>query len=117
MNSIKREREIQEAADKHSNELPKQDAIRLLALINFYAGAKWADRHYAKKLSEPQDAWLARDKSGELIVHAEKPERGNCGEEWDSNKGMITLDDTLFPSVTWENSPKKVKVTIELEEE
>lgn len=115
MNSIKREKEIWETASEHANELLKSDAIRLLALINFYAGAKWADAHPAKKHAVTIDAWVARDESGELITHAEKPERYNCGE-WDSNKGMITLDETLFPSVTWESEPKKVKVTIELEE-
>lgn len=112
-----REEEIMKEAEDHANKLPNIDVIKAFMLSSFYLGARWADEHPAKKQAVITNAWVARDESGELIAHAEKQERDNCGKEWDSNKGMITLDDTLFPSVTWENSPKKVRVTIELEEE
>lgn len=60
--------------------------------------------------------WIARNKSGTLVLWFNKPVRQ--GEEWYSNDGFFILDSvqfptfgevTLFPEVTWEDSPKKVK--------
>lgn len=71
------------------------------------------------KQTETIEAWVARDRNGELYYFHEKPLRAidmgffmdrNCG---DSNE----MPSHLFPSIAFGNSPKKVKVTIELEEE
>lgn len=58
------------------------------------------------------EAWVARDKNGFLAMHNTEPEMFFA--EWISCHYIsLRLED--FPSITWENSPKKVKVTIELE--
>lgn len=64
--------------------------------------------------------WIARNKSGTLVLWFNKPVRQ--GEEWYSNDGFFILDSvqfptfgevTLFSEVTWEDSPKKVKLVEE----
>lgn len=51
--------------------------------------------------------WIARNKSGTLVLWFNKPVRQ--GEGWYNNDGFFILDSVQFPEVTWENSPKKVK--------
>lgn len=68
------------------------------------------------------DAWVARDKDGKLYAYKRPPyknvDRGKYYPSVDSGYYGIALKELdTFPSVTFENSPKKVKVTIELEEE
>lgn len=57
--------------------------------------------------------WIARDKDGELCLYKTKPwKRINTiyhNDEFDCNDSFIKIDSDLFPEVTWENSPKKVK--------
>jgi len=61
--------------------------------------------------------WIARDKNQRLYVYKNKPERGWEGFEEDDSYRLtcFEISQTLFPEVTWENSPKKVKsIKIEL---
>ena len=61
--------------------------------------------------------WIARDKTSNLFLHFTKPRL--CGSVWCPQEGSYArqIDTDLFPEVTFENSPKKVKVTIEMENE
>ena len=58
--------------------------------------------------------WIARNKDGTLEVYVEKPVRKKtCFEESQSGlyKGWIgNLDEALYPELTWENSPKELKI-------
>lgn len=80
----------------------------------FIKGAEWADSCPVKPESKQTmtiEAWVARDFDGVLSLYKEEPHR----EPYDFVGGFIMLfREDNFPSVTWENSPKKVKVTIEL---
>lgn len=59
------------------------------------------------------DAWVARDKNGNLGLHIVKPTKeDNSFVEF----ALLNMKNE-YPEVTFENSPKKVKVTIELEDE
>lgn len=65
------------------------------------------------------DAWVARDKDGELNITTRKPFRSKEIDYWIMGKRDVFVSCTFsyfFPEITWESEPKKVKVTIELEE-
>ncbi len=80
----------------------------------FIRGAEWADNHTAKKQAVTIEAWVARE-GNFLGIYKDKPFYED-NVTWVG--GFIdSLPNSLFPSVTFENSPKKVKVTIELEDE
>ena len=62
------------------------------------------------------DAYVARDESGILFVSKQKPER-QCDNSWDSwDMQWVALDKDAFPGleITWNDEPKKCKITIEL---
>lgn len=75
---------------------------------------KWADEHSAKKQSITIGAWVARDINKVVALHRVKPK---CWEGFYLGNVMTVLDKNDFPEVTFENSPKKVKITIEIEED
>ena len=61
------------------------------------------------------EAWLARDKGGELYLYKDKPFRGS--EQWHenpaSNTGLIELRKEWFPEIQWsDEEPTKVSITI-----
>lgn len=107
---MKREEEKQIAAEEYATGSPNA-TLRHKA---FTDGAKYADRHPAKKQTATIDAWVAMDKNKIIALHRVKPK---CWEGFYLGSVMAILDKNDFPEVTFENSPKKVKVTIELEEE
>lgn len=110
-----REEEIQKAAEEYATGSP-QATLRYKA---FKDGAKYADAHPAKKQAVTIEAWVARDRSEEGIgflgLYRKEPTYlSDIG--W--NGGFILpLDRRAFSDITLENSPQKVKVTIEMEEE
>lgn len=59
--------------------------------------------------------WIARDKDGELCLYTQEPER-NGDSFWYGNypyeHTYIKLCNLLFPEVTWENSPRKIKIDL-----
>ena len=61
------------------------------------------------------EGWAARDANGELNIFYHKPERVNdlSVQGWLSIDGYLPLDRSLFPSVTWQSEPKRVRIKIE----
>lgn len=57
--------------------------------------------------------WIARDKDGSLWVFRSKPVREEkiFNIELGLHK-MMYLDESQFPSVTWENSPQQVELKL-----
>ena len=58
--------------------------------------------------------WIARDKNGTLCIYTDEPERVNEEFDIECMIGDSALDGNLFPEVTWENGPKRIKVNLEL---
>lgn len=54
--------------------------------------------------------WIAREKSGLLCLYDKEPII--YGDYWVSNGSWIFLDLEYFPEVTFENSPKQVKIVL-----
>jgi hypothetical protein len=66
-----------------------------------------------------KEFWIARDENKYLAGYNNKPkivendiELGYFEDESDCN--IMVLDTALFPEITWENSPVKAKIIIEL---
>lgn len=59
-------------------------------------------------------AWVARDDDGDLYMYKVKPYRGKGDHEgcWDSDGYTVALENSLFPSVTWESEPLEVTIYI-----
>lgn len=119
-----REQEIKEAAEEYSAYIDGTDEERYNSteLEAFKAGAEWADDTSAKNTDKrhrasSNEVWLARNEDGSCRLHLGKePKKSGAGYFYGSPE-LIDYDN-LFPSVTYENSPKKAKLTIivELEE-
>ncbi|MBD5283330.1 MAG: hypothetical protein HDS31_01785 [Bacteroides sp.] len=58
------------------------------------------------------EGWVARDKSGYLVLHYQKPHRTLGGDKWYSGLSQKSLPKDSFPEVTWDTEPKRVKITI-----
>lgn len=120
-----REEEIREAAEEYSAYIDGTDEERYNSteLEAFKAGAEWADKHLAgttdkRSMASSNEVWLARSKDGSCRLHlGTEPKKTGAGYFYGSPEFICSYDN-LFPSVTYENSPKKAKLTIivELEE-
>lgn len=56
--------------------------------------------------------WVARDKDGELYLYDANPKRrSECFGSQFWGHSMV-LDESMFPEVTWENSPWKVELNL-----
>ena len=61
------------------------------------------------------EGWVARDKSSFTAFFSEdKPRRGI--DSWFNKSGsVVPIPRKYFPSLTWEDEPKKVKITVTME--
>ena len=62
--------------------------------------------------------WIARDKDGELCLYKTKPWKRintthHC-DQFDCDDSFMTIDSDLFPEVTFENSPRKMKLIFDI---
>lgn len=53
--------------------------------------------------------WIARDSTDGLFLHFTEP-KGD--DYWFISERFIRIDSSLFPEVTFENSPQKVKLEL-----
>ena len=64
--------------------------------------------------------YIARDRDNRLYLYREKPFKGdlificrcNNTRHWSE---LFELDESLFPEVTWENSPQEVEIKYAIE--
>ena len=56
--------------------------------------------------------WIARDKNGELYLYDAIPEEHEEYFVEHSGYRSFPLDDELFPEVTFENSPHKIRLEL-----
>ena len=49
--------------------------------------------------------WVARDWGGMLFAYFNKPIRDTVWKEWDSDKVSLSIDDSFFPELKWEDEP------------
>lgn len=58
------------------------------------------------------DLWIARNKCGELFFYVYKPVKSEYYFKPDFFGYQKRIDRSLFPEVTWENSPQKVELKL-----
>ena len=60
------------------------------------------------------ELWIARDQDNTLIVFQSKPVFDKNKGLWDEilNEDCMVISPFLFPKVTFENSPQKVKLEL-----
>ena len=63
------------------------------------------------------ELWIARDSDGYSQLYVEKPIKKKGYFERVPNTATFTISCLLFPQVTFENSPQKVRLEIVKEEE
>lgn len=81
----------------------------------FKAGVELVYKNLENKKYATIETWVARNHNGFLIMHDTKSKTNIAEREWISREYIgLLLED--FPTVTWDNKPKKVKITIELED-
>ena len=54
--------------------------------------------------------WVARDWVGILDAYFNKPIRDTVWKEWDSDKVSLSIDDSFFPELKWEDEPIEVEL-------
>ena len=54
--------------------------------------------------------WVARDWCGMLYAYFNKPIRDTVWKEWDSDKVSLSIDDSFFPELKWEDEPLDVEL-------
>ena len=67
-------------------------------------------KEYVESKERGLSVWIARDKNGELYLYKSKPWR--CKEDtnghFDCDEILIlSMDEDMYPEITWENSPKE----------
>lgn len=92
--------------DKFSKE-QMQEAIDQMDV----AAAKKAIREaYWRNWSALPSVWVARDEDNSLWIYTTKPTK-SCGMFSCSAAGdMFQIDESVYPEITYENSPIKVKL-------
>ena len=56
--------------------------------------------------------WVARDKDGELYLYDAYPKKNSEFFGCQIGYTSMMLDGSLFPEVTWENSPVRVELKL-----
>ena len=55
--------------------------------------------------------WIARNKRGFLFLYNDKPFEYEDGN-WVTDGNCYSIDDDLFPEITFENSPQEVELKL-----
>lgn len=61
-----------------------------------------------------KEYWVARDRNGKLYLIKQEYAPKRIGDIFsiDNADDFYRVDEDLFPEVTWENSPKKIKIEL-----
>lgn len=54
--------------------------------------------------------WVARDWGGMLYAYFNIPIRDTVWKEWDSDGVHLSIDDSFFPELKWEDEPIEVEI-------
>lgn len=117
-----REEEIQIAAEEYSAYIDATDEDRYNSteLEAFKDGAEWADAHPAKKQAVTIEAWVARNWTGLYLCESMPKPQKSYSDDYDLGNHIRIGNKNILKDVKGiedGGKPKKVKVTIELENE
>ncbi len=104
----------------------KEELIKPGSALSYEEVQKRLQTAFDTAVSAPEKAviegWVARDKdvSHGCDLHLftkVKPERRELMSDWVGGLSRIVLDSSLFPSITWESEPQRVRIEITLIDE
>ena len=61
--------------------------------------------------SKEYKLWIVRDWGGMLFAYFNKPIRDTVWKEWESDEVPLSIDDSFFPDLTFEDEPLEVMLT------
>ena len=61
--------------------------------------------------SKEYKLWIVRDWGGMLFAYFNKPIRDTVWKEWNSDEDSLSIDDSFFPELKWEDEPLEVMLT------
>ena len=59
-----------------------------------------------------EEMWIARDRTGILRIYDNEPKVDKRKQEIISIGGYYDININLFPQITFDNSPKKIKIEL-----
>jgi hypothetical protein len=75
----------------------------------FLAGVEYAEA----AMEKASEMWVARDRGGVMHFFINKPSYNEDFECFEPTKSLKATSRTCFPEVTFENSPRKVRLILE----
>lgn len=112
---------------EYEDEDEKSEDTRMLNIIeeclkSFYDESEYKEIYgwIKKKKNEslrkecPESWWVARDKDRKVFIYNSEPIRLESEFKFDGDSfgHCVELHNGLFPEITWENSPKKIKMEL-----
>lgn len=80
-------------------------------IVKRMESAKRAIREaYWQSWDKLPSVWVARDDDGSLWIYTTKPVKGGGMFSCSATGDMFQIDDSVYPEITFENSPVKVKL-------
>ena len=64
---------------------------------------------YVESKERGLSVWIARDKNGELYLYKSEPWRNGLCFDCDEIL-ILSMDEDMYPEITWENSPKEFEL-------
>lgn len=96
----------------------REERVGRIIYVYYYAqsGESFQDYELEFLPDTPEEVtiegYVARDKNNDLSLYQTYPERQSNLGYWRDGKDEIELPKDSFPEVTWDSSPKRVKITI-----
>lgn len=92
-----------------------KEAIPFVRYFVDEEGTTYKDTELDFNLDPPQpeatiSGWVARDEGGGLYLHTIRPRKGAM--EWHGDRQPLTLPLNSYPSLTWQDDPIEVEITI-----
>ena len=66
-------------------------------------------KEYVASKERGLSVWIARDKNGELYLYKSEPWRNGLCFDCDEIL-ILSMDEDMYPEITWENSPKEFEL-------
>ena len=60
--------------------------------------------------SKEYKLWIVRDWGGMLYAYFNKPIRDTVWKEWESDEIPLSIDDSFFPELKWEDEPIEIEL-------
>ena len=88
----------------------KEQLQKTIDQMDAAAARKAIREAYWGNLAALPSVWVARDDDGSLWIYTTKPVKSDGMFHCSATGDMFQIDDSVYPEITYENSPIKVKL-------